>query len=415
MLQAVDLPVPLGAHCEILRENRTCVPAQAIGFQGAQTLLSPLVSPEGISPGNRVHFRAAGFSVAVGESLLGCLLDASGSPLDGCRSLSLRTRVPLHADPPSAVSRAPVNSIMTTGIRAIDALLTIGHGQRIAISAEPLVETSRLLGMLARGSDADVIVAGLIGVRGCQPREFLGHELDTASREKCVTIVATGDQPALARILAAHTSTAIAEYFRDQGKRVLLMLNSISHWTRACGELDFDRISHDYSRGGGAGSRANPEMSQLSRLVERAGPAAEGNHAANGSITGVYLISTDAHTPHPADGQSPAFDGHIHLSRAMSDAEIFPPIDLQQSYNGLQRQLQDESQLQHTRRVRQMIAKHSCLTPLSTHDLDAHQGKQPVADFASLKANELRRFLSQDYREYVEWSETRAALRSLAS
>lgn len=409
-MAAVDLPVPMGAHCEIQRPDGSNMLARVIGFEGARTLLTTLECPTGVCPGNRVRFRSAGFSIRVGNDLLGRVVDSMGVPIDDAPLVSLSNRVPLNADPPPAIHRGPIDAILETGVRAIDAMLTIGRGQRLGIFAGSGVGKSSLLGMLARNTHADVIVVGLIGERGREVREFLTHEIDASTRQKCVTVVATSDQPALQRIHAAQTSTAIAEYFRDQGKHVLLLVDSITRCALAQREVGLASGEPPTTRGYPASV-----FSMLPKLVERSGPAREREGSETiGSITGMYTVLVEGDDPHEpvSDALRGLLDGHIQLSRKLAEAGCFPAIDILNSLSRLQRQLVDDHHLELAARVRQLLADYRDHEELISIGAYKH-GTQPRVDRAIASRNGLQRFFCQDCHEQSSWEETLTQLASL--
>jgi len=298
------------------------VDAEVVGFRGNQMLLMPLDEVEGIGPGCSVVATGRPLTVAVGEGLLGRVVDGLGRPADGRGPLRCRERRPVLASPPPPMGRRRIDEALPTGVRAIDGFLTLGRGQRVGVFSGSGVGKSVLVGQIARSSEADVNVVGLIGERGREVGEFLEKNLGEEGLRKSVVVAVTSDDLALRRIKGAFVATAIAEYFRDQGLRVLLFIDSITRFAYALRELGLSIGEPPATRG------YTPSVfATLPRLMERAG------NARRGSITGIYtvLVEGDDLDEPVSDAARAILDGHIVLSRDLSSRNHYPAIDVLQS------------------------------------------------------------------------------------
>ncbi len=402
-IEAVALPVPVGAVCLIQRRGRKAIPAEVIGFEGLTTLLASLDGSEGIAPGDKVVLCDSSATLRVGPGLIGRVIDAAGQPIDDLGPLATLAKVPLDAAPITAMQRPPIDAILTTGVRAIDTLLTLGRGQRIGIFSGSGVGKSTMMGMMARGTDADVVVIGLVGERGREVQEYLQRELDPATRKKCVTVVATSDQPALRRVHAAMASTAIAEYFRDQGRNVLLMMDSVTRFAMAQREIGL-------AAGEAPTTRGYPPsvFSMLPRLVERSGTGPRG------TITGIYTVlveGDDANEP-ISDALRGLLDGHLLLSRTIAQRGRYPAIDVLASLSRLQHHLADKQQLQAASELRNLLSIYKDNEDLIS--IGAYQrGSNPQIDRAIVMQPKIDHFLGQDAREVAKRDVSLAALQSL--
>ncbi|MBX3423575.1 MAG: FliI/YscN family ATPase [Pirellulaceae bacterium] len=403
-IEAVALPVPMGALCQISRRGRGSLDAEVIGFAGAITLLAPLDGAEGISPGDRVRLVESSITIPVGPEMLGRVFDAAGRAIDGQPQPQATGRAPLDADPVPAMQRPPIDRVLTTGVRAIDALLTLGRGQRIGIFAGSGVGKSTLLGMMARGTDADVIVIGLVGERGREVQEYLQRELDPQSRKRCVTIVATSDQPALRRVQAAMAATAVAEYFRDSGKHVLLLMDSVTRFATAQREIGL-------SAGEAPTTRGYPPsvFSMLPRLVERSGMGPQG------SITGIYtvLVEGDDTNEPISDTLRGLLDGHFVLSRKIAHQARYPALDILASLSRLQTHLVNQEHLGYCQQIRNLMSVYAANEDMIT--IGAYQrGSNLIVDHAITLRPAIEQFLSQPARDCAAWQATTEQLRLLA-
>ncbi|QDT85210.1 FliI/YscN family ATPase [Gimesia chilikensis] len=315
-------PAPLGAVCAIDRENGHAIEAEVVGFQDEETLLLPYEELTGIRRGDRVSLIQSVPAVAVGDEILGRVLDGRGRCIDGKNQAMLAERANLKAKPISPLDRPRIDTPLSTGIRTIDGLLTCGKGQRLGIFAGSGVGKSTLMGQMARQSSADVNVVCLVGERGREVREFLDRDLGPEGLSRSVVIVATSDEPALIRLRAAHLATAVSEYFRDCGKDVLLMMDSVTRYALAQREIGL-------AAGEPPATRGYPPsvFSLLPKLLERSG------RTDSGSITGFYTVlveADDANEP-ISDTVRGILDGHIMLSRKLAHESHWPAIDVLQS------------------------------------------------------------------------------------
>ncbi len=404
-IEAIALPVPMGALCEIVRRGRSPIPAEVIGFSGSMTLLAPLDGAEGISPGDRVKLIETSIMIPVGPEMLGRVFDAAGRAIDDLPQPKCVARVPLDNMPISAMQRPPITEVLTTGVRAIDALLTLGRGQRIGIFAGSGVGKSTLLGMMSRGTDAEVIVIGLVGERGREVQEYLQRELDPKTRERCVTVVATSDQPALRRVQAAMAATAVAEYFRDQGKDVLLMMDSVTRFAMAQREIGL-------SAGEAPTTRGYPPsvFSMLPKLVERSGIGPKG------SITGIYtvLVEGDDTNEPISDTLRGLLDGHFVLSRKIAHQGRYPALDILSSLSRLQTHLASKEHLASCQAMRNMMSTYRENEDIIT--IGAYQrGSNPNVDRAIAFQPAINQFLTQNSRDVAPWKATVDSLNSLAA
>jgi type III secretion protein N (ATPase) len=321
------------------------VRAEVVGFSDEQAILLPLGSLAGISPASAVWRSGEPLAVRCGDDLLGRVLDGIGEPIDGGAPLAGEPWL-IDRPAPNALARPSITTSLTTGVRAIDTLLTLGRGQRVGLFAAAGVGKSTLLGQIARGTSADVIVTCLVGERGRELPDLLGDELAPA-RDRSVVVCATSDAPPLVRVRAVHTATAIAEYFRDQGKHVLLLVDSLTRVARAQREVGL-------SAGEPVARHGYPPsvFALLPRLVERAGATSAG------TITGIYTVlvaGNDMDEP-IADEVRGLVDGHIVLERRLAQRGHFPPIDVVASVSRLMPKVVDEKQLAAAARVRERLA-----------------------------------------------------------
>ncbi len=338
VIEASSMPVTLGELCRIGREedpNR--LTAQVVGFHERGILLIPLRDLEGLHPGAAVHPLGRGLDVAAGPGLIGRVVDGLGRPIDGLGPIGRTQRYPLTADPPLPLERARIRSPLGTGVRALDGLVTIGRGQRVGIMAGSGVGKSVLMGMIARRTTADVNVIALVGERGREVREFLERDLGPEGLRRSVVVVATSDQSPMVRATGALVATAIAESFRDAGRDVLLMVDSVTRVAMAWRETGLAVGEPPTTKG-----YPPSVFAQLPRLLERAGTAR------TGSITGLYtvLVEGDDFNEPVADAARSILDGHIVLSRQLAAAKHFPAIDVLESVSRVRDDVIDAQHLQ---------------------------------------------------------------------
>lgn len=380
------------------------LPAEVVGFRGNQVLLMPLGEMQGIGPGCQVVSARKTLKVAVGRQLLGRILDGLGNPIDGKGPVSAESEYPLHAAPPPALSRNRIAEPISVGIRSIDGLLTMGRGQRIGIMAGSGVGKSTLLGMVARNTEADISVIALIGERGREVREFIERDLGEEGLRRSVVVVATSDQPALLRLKGAMTATAIAEYFRDQGRDVMLMMDSVTRFAVAQREVGLTVGEPPATRG------FTPSVfALLPKLLERSGAGEKG------SITGIYTVLVDGDDLNEpiSDTVRSILDGHVVLSRSLAAQNHYPAIDILQSVSRLMLEIVDEKHWQVAQVVRSLMAAYSDAEDLINIGAYA-SGSNPAIDRAIQMIGPIREFLRQDVREQVAFGDTLARLHSLA-
>jgi flagellum-specific ATP synthase len=313
--------VRVGELCQVTsRDGGPPLMLEVVGFRDNLLQSVPLGSTSGIRPGDLIVSRGTPASVAVGPGLLGRVIDGLAQPLDGLGPLVTSALYPLHPPPLNPLSRQPIAQPLGTGVRAIDTLLTLGRGQRVGVFGGSGVGKSTLLGMMARGTAADVAVIALVGERGREVRSFLEHDLGADGLARSVVVASTSDNPPLVRLRAAYTATAIAEYFRDQGKHVLLMMDSVTRFATAQREVGLAAGEPPTTRG-----YPPSVFALLPGLLERAG-----NVEGKGSITAIYtvLVEGDDTNEPVADNVRAILDGHVILSRALGARNHYPAIDV---------------------------------------------------------------------------------------
>ncbi|MCU0709718.1 MAG: FliI/YscN family ATPase [Pirellula sp.] len=387
------LPVPVGSIVHIHRHNEAPLEGEVIGFDAGKTLVAPLDSVDGVRSGERVELFRSFRSVQVSPEIIGRVIDASGQPIDDGPELPLGWRIPCDASPAPALSRPPIDTILTTRVRAIDSMLTVGKGQRLGIFAGSGVGKSTLLGMLARGTEADHVVIALIGERGREVREFLERDLGEEGRKKCTTVVATSDQPAPRRILAAKTATAIAEALRDQGKSVLLLMDSVTRFAMAQREIGLAAGEVPTTRG-----YPPSVFAMLPQLVERTGKTQRG------SITAFYTVLVEGDDPNEpiSDALRGLLDGHIHLSRSVASRGRYPAIDILPSLSRLQFHLIQPPMRAAAESVRNALAIYRDNEDLINIGAYA-RGSNPQIDWAIQQKPLIESFLSQERDSLVSW------------
>jgi len=390
MVESAGPRASVGEYCHIITRDGRELPAEVVGFRDSTTLLMPLGELEGVSPGDRVLSQRQKLTVPVGPGLLGRILDGLGHPMDG-RPLQAETAYPLQNKPPSALLRPRIRDTLSVGVRAIDGILTIGRGQRMGIFAGSGVGKSTLLGMMARNTVANVNVIALIGERGRELRDFIEKDLGPAGLARSVIIVATSDQPALVRLKAAFTATAIAEYFRDQGENVLLMMDSVTRFAMAQREVGLTVGEPPATRG-----YPPSVFALLPKLLERSGMAEIG------SITGIYtvLVDGDDHNEPIADSVRGILDGHIVLTRELAMQNQFPAIDILQSVSRVMNDVVSSEHKELAGRVREYIAIYRDAKDLI--DIGAYTpGSNSKIDASIAHMDRIQAFSRQRVDEYV--------------
>jgi type III secretion protein N (ATPase) len=390
--------VRIGELC-LLRDpaTRREVAAEVVGFLDDEALLTPIGDLTGMSTRAEVIPTGRDLRAPVGPGLLGRVISPLGEPLDG-RPLdpeSAADRYPVHGEPPSALDRDLIEKPIQLGVRAIDGLMTLACGQRVGVFGEPGVGKSSLLASVVNGAAVDVIVVGLIGERGREVREFVERRLDAAARAKSVIVVATSDRPAMERVKAAHVATAVAEYFRDRGRSVLLLMDSVTRYARAQREIGLAAGEPPTRRG------FPPSFfAALPRLLERSGPGRGG-----GSITALYTVLTEGDgTLDPvAEETKSILDGHIMLSAALAEANHFPAIDPLASRSRLMDAVAAPAHRAAAARIRELMA-HYREIELLVRVGEYRPGSDPLADAAIAKKSAIDAFLKQpqDERDTLE-------------
>ncbi|MBI2083115.1 MAG: flagellar protein export ATPase FliI [Deltaproteobacteria bacterium] len=404
--RAVVPNVKVGELCFIHpSDGREPLRAEVVGFQGHEVLLMPLGGLDGISPGSEVVPTGDCLKVKVGPELLGRILDGLGDPIDTDEkgALVCGESYPVHQEPPDPLKRKRVTEPISVGVKSIDGLLTVGEGQRIGIFAAAGVGKSTLMGMVARNSDADVNVIGLVGERGREVRDFIEQDLREEGLKRSVVIVATSDQPSLVRAKAAYVTTAIAEYFRDQGKKVCLMMDSVTRFARALREIGL-AVGEPPARQGFTPS----VFSTLPRLLERTG------NSDKGSITAFYtvLVSGDDMNEPVADETRAILDGHIILSRDLAARSHYPAIDISESISRVMDNIVTPEHRESSRKLREVVAAYEKERDLIL--IGAYEaGTDPRVDYALEKIEEVNAFLKQGIDESVGFEETITQLKEI--
>jgi FliI/YscN family ATPase len=402
---AVTLSVP-GARCgDLVTIHRRGVPLQAeiVGFDEGETLALPLGDPNGVGPGDPVEGGTGPLRVPAHESLLGQVIDGLGRPLDSSFDCSRLPQVPLDRSPPNALERRPITEVFVTGIKVIDALMTIGVGQRIGLLAGSGVGKSRLLGAIAEAAEVDVVVVALVGERGREVREFLDHCLGPEGRLRSVVVVATSDAPAIMRLKSVQTATSIAEYFRDQGKKALLLVDSLTRVARAQREVGLLSGEPPVRRG-----YPPSVFGLLPRLLERSG------QSARGSITALYtvLVEGDDFDEPIADEARAILDGQIVLSRALAERGHYPAVDVGASLSRVMDRITSREQQHAARRLRSLIAAYEERRDMIA--LGAYvPGSDRRVDQAIERWDRVTAFLQQRLGQVAAFSETSASLETL--
>ena len=375
-------------------ETDRSVLAEVVGFKEGKTLLMPYESTEGIGFGCKVENLGYPLSVPVGDSILGLCLDGLARPLDG-EPLETTATYPVEAPPPDPLERVIIADPLPLGVKAVDGLMTIGKGQRIGIFAGSGVGKSTLLGMFARNTKADINVIALIGERGREVREFIERDLGEEGMKRSVVVVASSDQPALIRKKAAKTATAIAEYFRDQGKDVLLMMDSLTRFSMAQREIGLSNGEPPVTRG------YPPSVyAEMPKLLERAG------NGAKGSITGLYtvLVDGDDFNEPITDTARSILDGHIVLNRKLAHRNHYPAIDVLASISRCMSQVTDKQHKAVAGKLKNVLATYNEAEDLI--NIGAYKaGANPSIDFAIEKINQVNEYLMQDVDSKYSYDE----------
>lgn len=396
----------LGDLCRIYTDadKRGGILAEVVGFKDKKTLLMPYEVTEGIGLGCIVENMGYPLSVQVGDYLLGKTLDGLGRCIDGYQP-DLRTvqKYPMEAFPPDPMSRAIIEEVLPLGVKAVDGLITVGKGQRIGIFAGSGVGKSTLMGMFARNTKADINVIALIGERGREVREFIERDLGEEGMRRSIVVVATSDRPALERNKAAKTATAIAEYFRDQGKDVLLMMDSLTRFSMAQREIGLASGEPPVTRG------YPPSVySEMPKLLERAGCASYG------SITGLYTVLVDGEDFNEpiTDTARSILDGHIMLTRKLANKNHYPAIDVLQSISRCMAMITAKEHKEAAGKLKNVMATYNEAEDLI--NIGAYKkGSNPNIDYAITKINMVNEFLLQSTDDKFDFEESVELLKGL--
>jgi flagellum-specific ATP synthase len=394
VVESIGPPVSVGELCEVVSNERDGgnIPAEVVGFKDNYVISMPLYKVHGVKLGDRVICRKKKASIPVGQALLGRVVNALGEPIDDKGPIAAQEAYPIQPLETNPLERKNIEETLGTGIRAIDGILTCGKGQRIGIFGGSGVGKSTLLGMMARYTSADVNVISLVGERGREVRGFIEKDLGTEGLKRSVVVVSTSDQPPLLRIRAALVATTIAEYFRDLGKDVLLVMDSVTRFAMAQREVGLAAGEPPSSKG------YTPSVfALLPRLLERAG-----NYMSGGSITGFYtvLVEGDDMTEPIADAVRSLLDGHIVLSRELAWRNHYPCIDILASISRLMPDLVPQAYLRKAGQIRELLSTYRKAEDMINIGAYA-QGSNPKIDLALKKIDAINAFLIQRSDERI--------------
>lgn len=398
IIKATGLRASIGESCLIISDNGLSVEAEVVGFRDGRVLLMAIDDIAGVRPGSRVTSIGRKVSVKVSESLIGRVLNDRGEPIDGRGPITGRDYpLTIHMPPPHPLKRRRIREPLDLGIRAINGLMTIGKGQRVGIMAGSGVGKSVLMGMIARFTEAPVSVIALIGERGREVREFIENNLGEEGLRKSVVVVSTSDQPPLAKVRGAFTATAIAEYFRDNGLDVLLLMDSLTRVAQAQREIGLATGEPPTAKG------YTPSVfSLLPRLLERVGTT-EGK----GSITGIYtvLVEGDDLSEPVADAVRAVLDGHIVLSRDMAMEGLYPSIDVLQSISRVMPDIVNERHREYASKFIELFATYKRFEDMI--NLGAYKaGTNPKLDKAIEMIDRLKSYIRQDMRNRRDFADS---------
>ena len=403
-VRVAGLSVPIGSVCAIARAEGGVVTAQVVGFHGHQTLCMPLSDTLGIARGDVVTALPDEARVGVCDELVGRALDGLGRVIDGGPPIHPVASYPLYRPAPPALDRPRVAEPIATGIRAIDAMMTVGRGQRVGLFAGTGVGKSVLIGMIARHTDADVCVVGLVGERGREVNDFIAKDLGPQGRRKTVLVVSTSDESPVLRVRAGFLATTVAEYFRDRGKNVLLLMDSVTRLAMAQRQIGLAAGEPPTTKG------YTPSVfAMLPQLLERAGRTNEG------SITGVYnvLVEGDDINDPIGDAVRGTIDGHVWLSRALAGEAHYPAISVTDSISRLMVDIADTEHRQAARTVQRVLATWNQIEDLV--NIGAYvPGSNPEFDTVIHTRSAVREFLRQDIDQQATFDESRGRLIELA-
>ena len=404
VIESAGPAVSIGRLCNIEnRDNGQTVKAEVVGFRDDRILLMPLGTINGITPGAIVTSTSEQLRVPVGPQLVGRVLGGLGQPIDGKGPLHTITTRSIDAEPIPALQRSRISQTLKTGIKVIDLMTTVGKGQRLGVFAGSGVGKSVTLGMIARGSSADINVVGLIGERGREVREFIEKDLGPEGLKNTIVVAVTSDQPALIRIKGAMLATTIAEYFRDQGKDVMLMLDSLTRVAMAQREIGITVGEPPTTKG------YTPSVfAMLPKLLERAGQKDKG------SITGIYtvLVEGDDFNEPVSDAVRSILDGHVALSRKLASMNQYPAVDILDSISRLMIEVTNEETYELSVKVREIYSIYRDAEDLI--NIGAYvKGSNPKIDHAISKINQLQDFFKQKINEHVDYENSLQELKEI--
>lgn len=402
-IESIGPSAKLNDLCKIISaDGRNEIMAEVVGFRDDRVLLMPFGSVEGVGLGSRVENTDECLKVMVGADLLGQVLDGLGRPLSG-ETLDCDRAYPLDAPPPDPMKRKMIDEVLPLGVKAVDGMITLGKGQRIGIFAGSGVGKSTLMGMFARNTRADINVIALIGERGREVREFIERDLGEEGMKRSVVVVATSDKPALIRKKAAMTATAVAEYFRDQGKDVLLMMDNLTRFSMAQREIGLASGEPPVSRG------YPPSVySEMPKLLERAG------RSDKGSITGLYavLVDGDDFNEPISDTARGILDGHIILSRKLGHKNHYPAIDILQSISRVMSSVASGEHKKYAGMLKNVMATYTEVEDLI--NIGAYKnGSNKNIDYAIEKIDAVNEYLRQQTDEKFEYEEEEELLKQI--
>lgn len=406
-LEAVGFQAPVGSRCEVTGSNGRLIEAEVVGFSGDLLYLMPTGDMRGLVPNAKVRPIRADSQIPVGEAMLGRVVDGAGTPLDGKGPLKVRDKVSLHGEPVNPLSRAPIRQHLDVGVQSINALLSVGRGQRMGLFAGSGVGKSVLLGMMTRFTEADVIVVGLIGERGREVKEFIEDILGEAGLSRAVVVASPADHSPLMRLHGAMLATSIAEYFRDKGQQVLLLMDSLTRFAQAQREIAL-------AIGEPPATKGYPPsvFSLLPQLVERAGNGPVGG----GSITAIYTVLTEGDDQQDpvADAARAILDGHIVLSRQLAESGQYPAVDIEASISRVMPQITDPSHLQQAQQFKQVYSTYRQNQDLINIGAYA-RGSDSNIDEAITLFPALQHLLRQGMNQSVNWQQSLDTLQRLMS
>lgn len=402
-VESIGPAAKLNDLCHIITQDKDqVINAEVVGFRDDRVLLMPYDQTVGVGLGSRVENTGAPLKVMVGDELLGKVLDGLGNPIDGSE-IHCSCGYSVQAQPPDPLTRELIDTVLPLGVKAVDGLITVGKGQRIGIFAGSGVGKSTLMGMFARNTKADINVIALIGERGREVREFIERDLGPEGMKRSVVVVATSDKPALIRKKAAMTATAVAEYFRDQGRDVLLMMDSLTRFSMAQREIGLASGEPPVSRG------YPPSVyGEMPQLLERAG------RSDKGSITGLYtvLVDGDDFNEPIADTARSILDGHIVLDRKIAQKNHYPAIDVLQSISRVMSSIVDPQHKKAAGQLKNVLATYAEAEDLV--NIGAYKaGSNPSIDYALSKIDAVNEFLQQDVYEKLSFEESIQQLEEL--